>query len=61
MAPNIIVLDIETQNSFDDVGGFRNLEALKVSLVGTYLYKTNEYRCFLEAEIGELEKLLMER
>jgi DEAD/DEAH box helicase domain-containing protein len=61
MAPNIIVLDIETQNSFDDVGGFRNLEALKVSLVGTYLYKTNEYRCFLENEIGELEKLLMEK
>lgn len=61
MAPNIIVLDIETQKSFDEVGGFRNLEALKVSLVGTYLYKTNEYRCFLENEIGELEKLLMEK
>lgn len=61
MAPNIIVLDIETQNSFDDVGGFRNLEALKVSLVGTYLYKTNEYRCFLENEIGELEALLMDK
>ncbi len=61
MAPNIIVLDIETQKAFNEVGGFRNLEALKVSLVGTYLYKTNEYRCFLEAEIGELEKLLMEK
>lgn len=61
MAPNIIVLDIETQKSFDDVGGFRNLEALKVSLVGTYLYKTNEYRCFLETEIGELENLLMDK
>lgn len=61
MKPNIIVLDIETQKSFDEVGGFRNLEALKVSLVGTYLYKTNEYRCFLENEIGELEKLLMEK
>ena len=61
MAPHIIVLDIETQKSFDEVGGFRNLEALKVSLVGTYLYKTNEYRCFLENEIGELEKLLMEK
>lgn len=59
--PNIIVLDIETQKSFDEVGGFRNLEALKVSLVGTYLYKTNDYRCFLETEIGELEKLLMEK
>lgn len=61
MAPHIIVLDIETQKSFDEVGGFRNLEALKVSLVGTYLYKTNEYRCFMEDEIGELEKLLMEK
>lgn len=59
--PPIIVLDIETQKAFGDVGGFRNLEALKVSLVGTYLYKTNEYRCFLEAEIGELERLLMEK
>lgn len=59
--PNIIVLDIETQKSFDEVGGFRNLEALKVSLVGTYLYKTDEYRCFMEDEIGELEKLLMEK
>lgn len=61
VGPNIIVLDIETQKSFDEVGGFRNLEALKVSLVGTYLYKTNDYRCFLETEIGELEKLLMEK
>ena len=59
--PHIIVLDIETQKSFDEVGGFRNLEALKVSLVGTYLYKTDEYRCFLESEISELERLLMEK
>lgn len=59
--PHVIVLDIETQNAFSDVGGFRNLEALKVSLVGTYLYKTDEYRCFLESEINELEKLLMEK
>lgn len=61
MAHDQIVLDLETQKTFDEVGGFRNLEALKVSLVGTYLYKTNEYRCFLENEIGELEKLLMEK
>lgn len=61
MAPNIIVLDLETQKSFDEVGGFRNLEALGVSLVGTYLYKTNEYRAFREHEFGELEALLMEK
>lgn len=59
--PNIIVLDLETQKTFDEVGGFRNLEALKVSLVGTYLYKTDEYRVFLEHEIPELEALLMEK
>lgn len=48
-----IVLDIETQNSFQDVGGYF-LDKLKISLIGVYFYETDEYRCFLEDEFQEL-------
>lgn len=53
-----IVLDLETQKTFDEVGGGRNLEALGVTVVGVYSYGTNEYRSYLESELGELEQLL---
>ncbi|HPA25591.1 MAG TPA: ribonuclease H-like domain-containing protein [bacterium] len=53
-----LVLDIETQNSFKDIGGKANLSLLKISLVGVYNYATNEYSTFLEPELDQLEELL---
>lgn len=48
-----IVLDIETQNSFADVGGLFH-DKLKISLIGVYFFETGEYRAYLEPELPEL-------
>ncbi len=61
MSKNIIVFDIETQNAFSDVGGRQNLAALKISVLGAYFYKTNEYQIFEENQLKEFEKTLQER
>jgi DEAD/DEAH box helicase domain-containing protein len=50
---NDVVLDIETQNTFDDVGGYFT-DKLKVSLVGCYFYETDTYESFLEADLPQL-------
>lgn len=57
MEPNIIVLDLETKHTFDEVGG-RKAEGLGVTVVGTYIYREKCYRIFKEDEIGQLENLL---
>ncbi len=48
-----VVLDIETQNSFADVGG-ANHDKLKISLIGVYYYETGEYASYLEHELPNL-------
>ena len=53
-----IVFDIETKNSFADVGGQQNLRALDASVVGVYSYANNTYRCFEEHEFPELGDIL---
>ena len=57
---NKIVLDLETQKSFDDVGGFGKNHLLKVSVCGIYTYKDNKYFCFEENELYKLGEMLME-
>lgn len=52
-----IVFDIETKNSFADVGGEKNLKQLEVSIVGAYSYNEDKYFCFDEKQLGELGKL----
>ncbi|OGL73943.1 hypothetical protein A3C96_02720 [Candidatus Uhrbacteria bacterium RIFCSPHIGHO2_02_FULL_60_10] len=54
---NEIVLDIETSNSFADVGKY-DPSLLKVSLVGLYSYRTDEYQSFLEPELPKLWRIL---
>ena len=54
---NEIVLDIETSNSFADVGKY-DPSLLKVSLVGIYSYATNTYESFLEPELSKMWRLL---
>jgi len=55
-----IVLDIETKNSFADVGGKQNLHQLKISLIGVYSYNRNEFLAFEEKESHLFEKFLKE-
>ena len=52
-----IVLDIETQNSFDEVGKY-DPTLLKVSLVGIYNYATDQYSHFMENELSKMWPLL---
>lgn len=54
---NKIVLDLETKNSFDDVGG-RKLDLLKISVVGVYDYSVDEYMTFEEDELARLGEML---
>lgn len=54
---NEVVLDIETQNTFQEVGGYFT-DKLKVSVVVAYFYETDEYVAYLEDELPELFKRL---
>ncbi|MDI6820577.1 MAG: ribonuclease H-like domain-containing protein [Patescibacteria group bacterium] len=53
-----IVFDIETKNSFADVGGQENLKRLDVSVIGVYSYADDSYICFNEHELEKAGKLL---
>lgn len=48
-----IVLDIETQNTFQDIGSGDHTK-LRVSLVGVYFYETDTYEYFLESDLPKL-------
>ncbi|HLD18273.1 MAG TPA: ribonuclease H-like domain-containing protein [Patescibacteria group bacterium] len=50
---NEVVLDIETQNTFEDVGGYHHSK-LRISVVGVYFYETDEYKAYEERELPEL-------
>ncbi len=52
-----IVIDIETKNTFADVGGDAYLKNLDMSVVGVYSYDRNEYLCFDEHELPALGEL----
>ncbi len=55
---DVIVFDIETQNTFQETGKSRAeaFKKLKVSVVGVYEYLTNEYKTYDEKELMELDK-----
>lgn len=55
---NKLVLDLETKQTFEDVGGHHNSHKLGVSLVGVYSYARDEYRGFRENEMDELKTWL---
>ncbi len=48
-----VVLDIETQNWFDEIGS-NDHARLKISVIGCYFYETDEYRAFEEREFAKL-------
>ena len=53
-----IVLDLETQKSFEEVGGRGKNHLLKVSVCGIYDYSTNEYSIYEEHELPKLASIL---
>ena len=53
-----IVLDIETKNTFADVGGKENLKHLDVSVTCVYSYDTDSFVCFDEHEMQGLSEFL---
>ncbi len=57
---NKIVLDLETQKSFQEVGGFGKNHLLKVSVAGVYSYQQNKYFCFHEDQLYRLGEMLAE-
>ncbi len=53
-----LVIDLETQNSFDDVGGRAYPHLLKISVAGVYSYKKDKFFMIEEKDMGELEKMI---
>jgi DEAD/DEAH box helicase domain-containing protein len=51
---NIVYFDLETQQSFDEVGGFRNVRALRMSVGVTYSSASGEYQIYGESQVGAL-------
>ena len=50
---NEVVLDIETQNTFQEAGAWDHT-LLKISIVGCYFYETDEYIAYTEEELPKL-------
>ena len=55
---DILVLDLETKKSLDEVGGQENKHLLGVSLVGIYSFNEDKFLAFEENEIAALESML---
>lgn len=53
-----IVLDLETQKLFEEVGGRGKNHLLKVSVCGIYDYSTDKYQIFEERELSRLSPML---
>lgn len=53
-----IVLDLETQKTFEEVGGRGKNHLLKVSVAGIYDYSSDRFQVFREYEIPQLSSVL---
>lgn len=60
MAANKIVFDLETQKSFEEVGGFGHNDKLKISVIGLYSYNEDKYYCFTEDEVHKAGEMFQE-
>lgn len=58
MALKKIVLDLETQKSFEEVGGKNKNHLLKVSVCGIYDFSTDKFTVFTESELPRLGEIL---
>ncbi len=55
---DILVIDIETKNSFADVGGQHNLRNLDASLICAYSYNQDKYYLIREGKFHEISDML---
>lgn len=55
-----LVIDLETKNSFADVGGEANIKKLGISVAGIYSYKKDAFFALEEHELSQLEEMLEE-
>ena len=55
---NKIVLDLETQKDFAEVGGRSRHHLLRVSLAGIYSYRDNRFQVFGERDLHKLGEIL---
>lgn len=53
-----LVLDLESQRSFDEVGGAHNKAQLGVSVVGVYHYQGDRFEAYREDRLGDLAEAL---
>jgi len=60
MSKDIVVIDIETKNTFYDVGGQANIARLDMSLACVYSYNQDAYLSFWENDTKELGEMLKE-
>ncbi|MBI5303730.1 MAG: ribonuclease H-like domain-containing protein [Chloroflexi bacterium] len=51
---NDIFFDLETQKSFQEVGGRENLKLLRVSVAVTFATATNEFKAYTEKDVPAL-------
>jgi len=58
MNKDILVIDIETKNTFFDVGGEDYIRDLDMSLTCLYSYNRDEYMSFWEKDLDELGKMM---
>lgn len=57
---HILVYDLETKKTFDEVGGQGKPELLGISLAGVYNYTDNQYHAIREADLEQFGALLKE-
>ena len=60
MAANKLVFDLETQKSFDEVGGRGKSADLKISVLVLYSYRDDKYYTFEEHEIYRAGEMMQE-
>lgn len=51
---NVVFFDLETQNTFDDVGGRENIRKLGMSAAVTYSSADGQFRHYTEATVADL-------
>lgn len=56
-----LIIDLETQNLVQDVGGWGNVDKLKISIACAYDSKTDQFLVFRENEISKLNELCEDR
>ena len=49
-----LVFDVETQKELAEVGGFRNVHMLGISVVGVYTYQDDTYKAYEEKDLLEI-------